>query len=988
MPKETSLDEKITGIEKLIDAQVILDGEIAESRLNRLIEHGDVDELLSAAERTQELRQKIRDTFVGDTAKDRKQSVSFSQLQAQLQEIINRILLGHEVRGYEEVIQEAKSIIEGKEDQLDKRELSELISMLRDIIEISKEHLSSSVKKDGVGPRGASEEISVDILPEKRKRSLESFIERVITIGDLSTVGDVEIFDLLNESLSLSSGVFQDLETANKKSSYSQVLKLITFDGHNFLDVLKMLEESVESRLVANSWFRDLEKLVEEAKTQLSEKRIAEIAEEIDNLLQSAITYFGKLTQISQGFGVIQEARLVRSRLDAIAGLKIPPGGNAELIYALSIVDQVFSPSADLRRIFLSDLLAWKQQLRSIMLSSSYGLIPGDSRLKIQQSLGKIEEAISYSETKNPMDMPWEELAAEIEYRNVDVNAHASFNLPDVKDRQVRLYQAFQARKNPKSGENSQQELERITWVNYILLTKLQDFNQNEGQMPTCTRPDLFPELQKRSIERVDLLKATTYHPIYGKLIREILKDLVQEVATPGSEISYDVVCNSGKGRTQISRYVDDNYLDEAKKLYSDLPALEATKKARFAISFATTLYYSFDLLTVSFAELQKQTKTIIHGTLKAGQKVEDIDRVITVRPDAGLVHRIERYDTFSDWSGAWLPVMESIPSDHGKKGLAKHRKALLDLREEQLLMFNCFSDSTLFSGENGIQNTTLFDTLFSDMYGFLHLSEEFMGKREMLEIDGSIYGVVDGEYKRLGLVGQEVTIKGEKVRLRENVALRSNYLVAEGGWVDLLDQVMQSLPAEVDKDMIIKGTKTKSDTGLDKGFLAKFFSNAGRAKVFPGNQMRRALAPLLTQYIIRMFMHLSATGKYREAVHKEVVEKLEGVIDDGGLEAYHVEIHKVIKAIGKEKMSDSLLPSADRKRRDRYNYVAFQWKKEGKKVPAYASSIFVRAWGKVDGISAHDATEFWDAVDGRSPMPSLTTVRSFSLVQVDNQHK
>ena len=114
----------------------------------------------------------------------------------------------------------------------------------------------------------------------------------------------------------------------------------------------------------------------------------------------------------------------------------------------------------------------------------------------------------------------------------------------------------------------------------------------------------------------------------------------------------------------------------------------------------------------------------------------------------------------------------------------------------------------------------------------------------------------------------------------------------------------------------------------------------------------------------------------------------MEGVIDDGGLEAYHVEIHKVIKAIGKEKMSDSLLPSADRKRRDRYNYVAFQWKKEGKKVPAYASSIFVRAWGKVDGISAHDATEFWDAVDGRSPMPSLTTVRSFSLVQVDNQHK
>ena len=127
MPKETSLDEKITGIEKLIDAQVILDGEIAESRLNRLIEHGDVDELLSAAERTQELRQKIRDTFVGDTAKDRKQSVSFSQLQAQLQEIINRILLGHEVRGYEEVIQEAKSIIEGKEDQLDKRELSEYL---------------------------------------------------------------------------------------------------------------------------------------------------------------------------------------------------------------------------------------------------------------------------------------------------------------------------------------------------------------------------------------------------------------------------------------------------------------------------------------------------------------------------------------------------------------------------------------------------------------------------------------------------------------------------------------------------------------------------------------------------------------------------------------------------------------------------------------------------------------------------------------------
>lgn len=607
---------------------------------------------------------------------------------------------------------------------------------------------------------------------------------------------------------------------------------------------------------------------------------------------------------------------------------------------------------------------------------------------QLSRATETLEELFAYVENKDPMEMSWPELAKEIGFRGMDINVHAEVGEGSVVDkRRIVLYQAFMSRRGRQEGENYQDRTERIHWSTYIQLSKLEDVNQVEGEMPTCTRSALFEQMEKRQIERVDILLGLTYHPKYGSLIRKALRDLVEQIASNNPPIGYDQVTRGGRGRTKIKEYIEANYEDEIRnQVLADLNGLEKDRMTKHLIEVIWKLHFAFDLLTVSFADLQKNTKTIVHGTKKSGQEVKDLDWVFISRPDAGLVHRLFRYDTPSDWSANYLTFLSRIPHDYGRNNSdgshPEERRKLVEIQKTLLMQAEALYGADSFSGENGIEPTDLFHPLFPDHFSFLTLAP------------GEIIEGNEGQYFTGGDLGEPLPV--ERPRMGgDSVNDRDLYQQAVKGWNYMLQTVLGDLPDPITREMILEKAPTEKSS-IDLGLIDQLIKNgAGLAKVFPGEHLTRALAPFFTNYIIRIFARYDSSEEYRQATFKQVVEKLrESSNDKAGLYDYRDQIEDVIARISAdpsrpgEEMSDSLRNGVYKRRKERKAYLDRIYIKEGKgnKIPKTGGfGTWIKSRG-FDKIAATEEQVYWDIVSGKKPLPPSGVQRQVSLVRIDEK--
>jgi hypothetical protein len=331
----------------------------------------------------------------------------------------------------------------------------------------------------------------------------------------------------------------------------------------------------------------------------------------------------------------------------------------------------------------------------------------------------------------------------------------------------------------------------------------------------------------------------------------------------------------------------------------------------------------------------------------------------------------------------AGLGLKDGVPEHH-----VKAREKLEELREKMVLNRNAYFDVDTFSGENGIPPTTIFDPLFPDTFSFLHL-----GEGEMIELDGEVWGVVQGNYQHLGKKGEKKTYTfknkkdPEEVTLKEKVEVRNNYLTAEDGWSEILNIVFGGLPPEVTHEMILESSGVSKDGGKpEPGYIDKLIKAYGMAKMFPGNQVRQTLTPFLTEYILELFARYEASPKYRDVTFKELVHKLKGASEEGGgLSQFKDEVNQVIKNIsdptGKpgERMAKTMYIGDLQRAEQRRKYVDFIYHERHLDIPHGNLTIsdLKRAFVNRVGTPNPDYNDYLDMVFGRKGLPESGVVRS-----------
>lgn len=663
---------------------------------------------------------------------------------------------------------------------------------------------------------------------------------------------------------------------------------------------------------------------------------------------------------------------------------------------------------------------------------------------KYARVLKKITEIAARvrTEAEHPRNLSWPDLIKEIESTGLDVYNHGPYMDPSAIGHKVDIYRAFHGRKvaldrdsfpdTPEGyADYMEKEQERIDSVAWIVLSKIETINQNEGQVPTCTRPDLFPMLIKRHMERDTILKAVTYHPVHGELMRRMLDTTIKEVADDSSRISYNTITSSGDGRGQIRRFMRSNFEAEVNSLFNGLSDEEKKEKVDRVFDLAEVTYNLFDLLTVSFAELQKNTRTEAHQKTKGGSYLEKKNYVQITRPDAALVHSTQRYDSPSHVSALFELYMKEIPNDFGRRTagntqeeIARFHQMLVKQQEEIIMFQSCFYDVSKISGENGIKPTSLWDPLYPDTRLFLHLASNYRGATEMLVFGDDVYGldgpqIIDANgipresYMRLGQKDDvKRFVNGTRKKLDSSFAITSWYEeVGMGGWEKILSLTFGTLPENITEHMILKSSNTGGEDPSLGLVDIMINSGCGMAKMFPGRHMD-AVEQLFTHYLMRIFSRYSAGDNWRETTFRSVVSKIQtAAAKGGGLSGHRHVAAQIIRNISenipsswtdddvldvntkKLGISKVLEDGLFRRRKQRIEWIIKYYQSEnrgippGVRIPIIGESL-TNITHFLDRFSFIDQNYFWRMVNGELPLPTDQINRNASLFKsVDEKH-
>lgn len=658
--------------------------------------------------------------------------------------------------------------------------------------------------------------------------------------------------------------------------------------------------------------------------------------------------------------------------------------------------------------------VSFKESQRAKRAMESLGQEIRDARANLDEGIRKSREKVDI----DPSSMSLDQLADAIISANIDVYDHGMYNSPQTPKFFRDLYAEFHKRKSAILGETVAQMQSRIDFVMKVVLTKAEDVLTNEGQVPTATRPEIFHGLVDRQVSRHELLKATTYHPEYGTQVRFILDDLITRVAdrNPGNEISYDVLTGSGEGKTRLTHFIKRTYRARLMgEIYQGLPTNEREKKVDEVLALCNRLYILFDLMTVSFAELQKQTKTSAHQKTKKGVPLKDKDRVLLTRPDAALVHRMQRYDSPSDWSANWLLYMNTIPADYGKPGIGPRGHSWRDeLVERQKLIRDyqaSFYDVEFITGTRGIPTSTLFEPTFPDTRSFLLLADSEKTAQnipEMLEFGDRVYGTrEDGSYGYLGQKGALLNYGGRQITLKENIAITAWFDdTALTGWEKIIELTFGDLPSPLSEHTILESSIT-GGSDPDLGMIDVFINKGcSMAKMFPGNHMRDAVPVLFTHYIMRIFARYQAEWRYKEQTLREVVKKLQNSTIGGGLAGYPEIAINVIRNItanssgltdaqllavnaSRLKMSENLDDGTYKRMRQRKEYLDELYKHKRMRLPAVrgiGGGAVTSIASAIDSTNQSDQRRYHAMLNGEQPLEDPGVNRRGSIYKVDKE--
>ena len=334
------------------------------------------------------------------------------------------------------------------------------------------------------------------------------------------------------------------------------------------------------------------------------------------------------------------------------------------------------------------------------------------------------------------------------------------------------------------------------------------------------------------------------------------------------------------------------------------------------ALEFAISLFGSFDLLTISLGELQKNTMTRGHN---ADTPVKD--RAMFADPLAAAMHRAFRYWNEHEWSLRALLFLEDVNNGDARYGIhdngknekdqksMKNHTWLAKLQKMLLKHQSVFYDTKSFAGKIALPEFC--ETTGINTYDFLtlHPAEQFAQGNEALEMPDGGYIIHDGrKINEVEEVIEEKKVKiwrfenGDKVEKDlipkgENIAVTKWYeLAEENGFTQLLELTFKRMPVLSDDDIF---RKTKD--GSKGGVLTEWLATAGRAKMFPGNHLKNYFEPLLANFVLRIFQQYR--GRYnrdlRGAMFKEMISALEAsAIDPAGLNGYAGQVVNVINSL------------------------------------------------------------------------------------------
>lgn len=473
-------------------------------------------------------------------------------------------------------------------------------------------------------------------------------------------------------------------------------------------------------------------------------------------------------------------------------------------------------------------------------------------------------------------------------------------------------------------SENADPEenLRRLVYKVLVQLGTMDNKLIHETGTASGDRTKLYSEVENRQIARHEILKAATYHPVWGREVREMIRFVIEHAALrrkdPGyiPGLSYETL-SSEDGRPSLGR--------ELQKRFPDYHPM--------AHRFASLLFTSFDMLTIALRERQKQTMTRGHNG-----SLDDKDRILLQDPLAAAIHRAQRYGgNEKDWTLWWLLYLKPVPTGHkyGAQGREVAGRdaddgalALNHIREMLILHQEVFYDTSSFVGQ--IEYRGFCESFFPDTWNLVTLypgtaADPERGRayqpEETVRVMNRLYGhnPENGDDYLLEFTGNEVhdyegrlvaRINGDRVDIligpkagrsqyldeaqvtlpdgrvigiKDSVSDRriSLYTVAENGWEEVLKLAFEKMNPNLTYKQILEEAKEGGKGGL----LAQWLQKAGEAKMFPGNHLRDALTPMLTHFIFRLFSNYAATTKKdRLILFKGVVKALKKTKDSGGL--------------------------------------------------------------------------------------------------------
>ncbi len=369
--------------------------------------------------------------------------------------------------------------------------------------------------------------------------------------------------------------------------------------------------------------------------------------------------------------------------------------------------------------------------------------------------------------------------------------------------------------------------------------------------------------LTSYKLSRPEFFIGVTYHPEWGETVRNFLEKIIYtsyEVSASGNAahiISYEKLCSETRGRDNLKDWLKDQpgvkeiIISPQASVEQRKLEEEENKRRSLARFFIVETFFSHDMLTDILRMLQRRTKTRGHNP-----QVPDKDRIWLDDPAAGAVHSAQRATNIKSERMNWF-VFQEITDDYcandEKREILRKVQYLERLRRRAL-----FGDDAevLF---DSIDPVTGADTVFTSTYDYVHLQED-----EVLDWNTGKIKVTDaGQYPN-----------------------------AEDGWTHILNKMTEETPDNLSEHTIVQ--KAKKDSGL----ITDWIKAAGQLKMFgAGKTLEKTMEPLLTDYILRLFLDFNNQDPdVRGRLFREVIELLDQNGKDATTAAFQFELDLVIR--------------------------------------------------------------------------------------------